>query len=98
MAGNYADDFDRPSKVENHVDDTAKKALSDIAVILSGEKEPDDLQNDIYQVAKNNGIQPKDLFKILYQILLASDSGPKLGPFMLDIGRGKAAAAINEHI
>ncbi len=98
LAGNYADDFDRPSKVEVQIDDSAKKALTELANVLSVDNEPADLQNDIYQIAKSNGVQPKDFFKILYQIILASDRGPKLGPFILDIGRKKVAASISEHI
>ncbi len=98
LAGNYADDFDRSSKVEVQIDDSAKKALSELAIVLSVEDEPVDLQNNIYQIAKSNGVQPKDFFRILYQIILASDRGPKLGPFILDIGREKVAASITEHI
>jgi len=65
---------------------------------LASENEPVDLQNSIYQIAKDNGIQPKDFFKILYQIILAAERGPKLGPFILDIGRKKVATTIAEYL
>ena len=76
----------------------SKKALSELSGLLSSENEPDDLQNVIYQIAKNNGIQPKDFFKILYQIILAAERGPKLGPFIIDIGRKKVSQAISEYL
>ena len=98
LAGNYADDFDKPTKVEIQIDNMSKKALIELTKILSVESEPDDLQNVIYNIAKSNGIQPKDFFRILYQIILASDRGPKLGPFILDIGWKKAALTISEHL
>jgi len=98
LAGNYADDFDKPTKVEVRMDDISKKALSELASVLSSENEPIDLQNMIYQIAKNNGVQPKDFFRILYQIILASDRGPKLGPFIRDIGRKKVALTISEYL
>ena len=98
LAGNYADDFDKPTKVEVRMDDISKKALSELASVLSSENEPIDLQNMIYQIAKNNGVQPKDFFRILYQIILASDRGPKLGPFIRDIGRKKIALTISEYL
>ena len=98
LAGNYADDFDKPTKVEARIDDISKKALSELASVLSSENEPIDLQNMIYQIAKNNGVQPKDFFRILYQIILASDRGPKLGPFIRDIGRKKVALTISEYL
>jgi lysyl-tRNA synthetase class 1 len=98
LAGNYADDFDKPSKVEVQLDDATKKAVSALVAILSSENEPADLQNSIYSIAKDKGIQPKDFFKTLYQIILASDRGPKIGPFILDIGRKKVAQSLAEHI
>jgi lysyl-tRNA synthetase class 1 len=98
LAGNYADDFDKPSKVEVQLDETTKKAIKNLVDILSSENEPVDLQNTIYQIAKNGGLQPKDFFKTLYQIILASDRGPKIGPFIIDIGRKKVAQALSEHL
>src|SRR5438445_300896 len=98
LAGNYADDFDKQTKVEVKIDDISKKALSELASVLSSEDESTDLQNVIYQIAKNNGVQPKDFFRILYQIILASDRGPKLGPFIHDIGRKKVALTISEYV
>lgn len=98
LAGNYADDFDKPTKVEIQIDYLSKNALSELVTILSSEVEPDDLQNSIYKIAKEKGMQPKDFFKTLYQIILASDRGPKLGPFILDIGRKKVASSISEHL
>jgi lysyl-tRNA synthetase, class I len=98
LAGNYADDFDKPSKVEVQIDEASRKALSELSNALASETEPTDLQNSIYQIAKDNGIQPKDFFKTLYQIILASERGPKLGPFILDIGRKKVATTITEYL
>jgi lysyl-tRNA synthetase class 1 len=98
LVGNYADDFDKPAKVEVQIDKISKKALSELVNVLSSENEPSDLQNTIYQIAKDNSIQPKDFFKTLYQITLAADRGPKLGPFILDIGTKKVATTITEYL
>jgi len=98
LAGNYADDFDKPSKVEIQLDETTKQAIKNLVDMLTAEDEPLDLQNSIYQIAKNVGLQPKDFFKTLYQIILASDRGPKIGPFIIDIGRKKVAHVLSEHL
>jgi lysyl-tRNA synthetase class 1 len=98
LAGSYADDFDKPSKVEVQIDEASRKALSELSNTLASESEPVDLQNSIYQIAKDNGVQPKDFFKTLYQIILAAERGPKLGPFILDIGRKKVATTITEYL
>jgi lysyl-tRNA synthetase class 1 len=98
MAGNYADDFGQVEKIEVTIDDTTKKALKELSDLLDSEKEPEDLQNSIYQIAKSNNIQPKDFFKILYQIILSANRGPKIGPFINDIGRKKVSQTITSYI
>jgi lysyl-tRNA synthetase class 1 len=103
MAGNYADAF-RGKPLEKVLEDgitidkTTKNALKELAEVLAAEDEPDDLQNTIYQIAKKNNVPPKDFFKILYQIILATTRGPKIGPFIADIGRKKVAQTLSRSI
>jgi len=98
LAGNYADEFDQQEKIEIDLDDSAKKALGLLSTALDAQEEPEDIQNTIYQIAKSNDVQPKEFFKILYQIILGTTRGPKIGPFITDIGRKKVAKAISEYI
>ena len=98
MAGNYADDFGTAEKIDISLDDTTKKALKELAELLKAEKKPEDLQNTIYQVAKGNNIQPREFFKILYQIILSTNRGPKIGPFIEDIGKEKVSQTIMSYL
>lgn len=98
LAGNYADEFDEQKKVEVEINDLVKKGLKELSVALNSEKEPEDIQNTIYQIAKSNDVQPKDFFKILYQIILGTSRGPKIGPFISDIGRKKVGNLISEYV
>jgi len=103
MAGNYADAFGGKSLkkvLENEItiDKITKNALKELAGVLAAEDEPEDLQNTIYQIAKKNNVPPKDFFKILYQIILATTRGPKIGPFIADIGRKKVAQTLSRTI
>jgi lysyl-tRNA synthetase class 1 len=98
LAGNYADEFDQQEKIEIDLDDSTKKALGLLSTILDAQEEPEDIQNTIYQIAKSNDVQPRDFFKILYQIILGTTRGPKIGPFITDIGRKKVAKTISEYI
>ena len=98
LAGNFADEFDHQEKIQMDLDDSAKKALRILVDILSAEKDPEDIQNAIYQIAKSNEVQPKDFFKILYQIILGTPRGPKIGPFISDIGRKKVAQTLSEYV
>ena len=75
-----------------------KKSLTELTNALNSELELEDIQNTIYQIAKSNDVQPKDFFRILYQIILGTSRGPKIGPFISDIGRKKVAKTISEYI
>ena len=97
LAGNYADDFDEVEKIEVETDDNTKKALRELSDLLMLKEDPDDLQNAIYQIAKSNDVQPKEFFGTLYKIILNTTRGPKIGPFILDIGREKVGKTIQNH-
>jgi len=100
LAGNYSDDFEETKihATKITIDDSSKVALKQLADLLQKDETPEDLQNSIYSIAKENQVQPKDFFKILYQIILSKDRGPKIGPFIEDIGGKKVADAIYRHI
>ena len=97
IAGNFAEKFSQQEKIQVDVDDSTKKALEILIDALNAEKEPEDIQNTIYHIAKSNDIQPKDFFKILYRIILGTSRGPKIGPFISDIGRRQVANVLSEH-
>ena len=98
LAGNYSNEFDEQEKIQVNLDNTTKKALKLLIDALSGDEELEDIQNTIYQIAKANEVQPKDFFKILYQIILGTSRGPKIGPFISDIGRKQMAKTLSEHV
>ena len=98
LAGNYADRFDQREKMDIQIDELTKKALKELSEILGAKDEPEDLQNIIYQIAKKNDVAPKDFFKILYQIILSTTRGPKIGPFIADIGRKKVAQILSNYV
>ena len=97
LAGNYADDF-APATTEISLDGTAAKALGELAEVLTAKSEPEDLQNTIFEIAKSNSISPRNLFRALYQIILGTDRGPRIGPFIMDIGRQRVGEAIRHHV
>ena len=98
LAGNFADEFDKQEKAEIDLDESTKKALVILSEKLGAEEEPEDIQNTIYHIAKSNNVQPKDFFKILYQIILGTSRGPKIGPFISDIGRKQVSKTLSEYI
>jgi len=97
LAGNFSDEFDQQEKIQVDLQDNEKRALKILADALNAEEEPEDIQNTIYQIAKSNDVEPKDFFKALYQIILGASRGPKIGPFISDIGRKQVAKKLSEY-
>ena len=98
MAGNFADEFDISDDIEIEIDSKTKDALGKLVALLEKDEEIEDLQNTIYQIAKGGDIEPKEFFKVLYQIILSTTRGPKIGPFILDIGKKNVAEKISKYV
>src|SRR3989344_1530325 len=64
-----------------------KNAFKDLKTVLSKKITEEKLQQDIYDIAKKNEIEPKDFFKIAYRMLINKEKGPKLANLILTIGR-----------
>ncbi len=66
-----------------------KQALKQLASELDEYKKEGELQSRIYEIARENSVEPKRLFDICYRLLIGRDSGPRLGPFIMAIGKDK---------
>jgi len=75
-----------------------KNAISTLLTNLKSEDDPDKIQNAIFNAAKNNEIKPGAFFKLLYTILLGAPQGPRLGPYVLDMGKQTVIAALQRAI
>ena len=91
---NWTRDFEEIK--ETAVDLTAeeKKAITELITKLQTEDDPDKIQNAIFNAAKDNGIKPGAFFKMLYQVLMGAPQGPRLGPYVLAMGKQNVIAAL----
>ncbi len=96
LAGNYADDFGRAESVEVETDGATRGALAELSGLLASGGGAD-LQNEIYRIAKSNGVPPREFFRTLYKIILNTTRGPKIGPLIDDIGAKRVAGMIGGH-
>jgi lysyl-tRNA synthetase class 1 len=71
----------------------ALRALRDIAreLALNGPKDEKELSTAIFSAAKDNGLEPKDFFKLVYRALIGKDQGPRLAGFVLTLGGDRVA-------
>ena len=97
LAGNYADEFAEKGRDTVEVDGPTRAALARLASDLR-DGGSGDVQGMVFEAAKSAGIKPASFFGTIYQILLGTARGPKLGPLISDIGRERVAAAIGEYV
>ncbi|HTY74333.1 MAG TPA: lysine--tRNA ligase [Candidatus Nanoarchaeia archaeon] len=94
-ASNWLRDFEEIKETPVVLKEEEKKALTDLISVLATTEDPDLIQNGIFNAAKNSGLQPRDFFKILYTILMGAPQGPRLGPYVLAMGKQNVLAALN---
>jgi len=69
----------------------ARKAVTEFALSIGGASDADSVQNAAFDAAKKNGLKPGEFFPAVYSILLGSDRGPRLGPYVMDAGRAEVS-------
>ena len=84
---NYYNDFIFPYKKYSKVPENKKIIFEDIIRILekeiSNDQSTEDIQTSLYEVGKKHKFENlKDFFKLIYQVLLGQDQGPRLGSFI----------------
>jgi len=95
LASAWADDFP-PPRTEVSLSEQERKALGEIASYIASEGEAERIQGKVFEVARANGLKPSALFAQLYKILIGSSSGPRLGPYIVDLGRESVAKALRQ--
>ena len=95
---NWARDFKSDTMGKVEVSDEHKKPLSEIITLLEKNSDPDVIQSEIFEIAKSNDIKPRILFQIIYQIILGSNKGPKLGKYIIDADKTKIMKKIKSSI
>lgn len=85
-ASKWAGREGRPSGRRVEVSPEARIAIQEFAGAIQRLSDPDAIQNAAFEAVKKNGLKPKDFFPVVYSILLGSDRGPRLGPYVVDSG------------
>jgi len=97
-ARNWSRDFEEIRETTVELGPEAKQAIVDLLQNLQVVDDSDKIQNIIFNAAKNNGLKPSDFFKVLYTILMGSSQGPRLGPYVLAMGKQNVSKALQRAI
>jgi len=73
---------------ELEIEGKFRDGIEDLILIVEKEKNGEVLQKKIFEIARKHSLNPVEFFKTIYRILLNADTGPRLGPYIIE--RGKA--------
>ncbi len=97
-ATNWVNDFKSVEDITLKLSDEQKVAIKALITSLKGLDEVDAIQSAIFETARNNNLKPRDFFKLLYQMLLNTDRGPKLGPYIHTIGTENVSKILKKNL
>jgi lysyl-tRNA synthetase class 1 len=83
---NWSKDFEEIKETKIVLNQKEKKAIIDLINNLRNEDEADKIQNTIFNIAKVHNLKPRIFFRLLYSILIGANHGPRLGPYILEMG------------
>ena len=95
---NWAEDFEDVKKTTIQLNNKETEAIRDLISVLEKETQADKIQGEIFQTARKHGVKPKRFFMILYQVLIGIPRGPKLGPYIVDIGIKNVIRRLKESV
>jgi lysyl-tRNA synthetase, class I len=71
-----------PEKAKDLTEDQ-KKYLNEVIKLLETASDPDQLQTDLYNLAKEKGFEIKSSFSSIYLVTIGKEYGPRAGAFLL---------------
>jgi lysyl-tRNA synthetase class 1 len=85
---NWAEDYAEEIKETTvELSEKEKEAIKELTQLLQIEESAEKIQNAIFTIARKHEIQPPKFFKTLYTILLGTPRGPRLGPYIIAMGK-----------
>ena len=94
QAANWAREVETIATGTIQIQPDERDAMLELAGIINASDDENYLQNAIFTLARKHNLQTGAFFKALYRVLIGADSGPRLGPYILAMGRENVAAAL----
>jgi len=92
---NWTQDFAEIKERAVKLSEKEAAAVKELIQVLKVEAiEEDQIQGAVFAIARKHSIPPKRFFKTLYAILLGAAEGPRLGPYIVAMGRPNVTDAL----
>ena len=72
---------------QTKMDSKEKDFIRNILIILEKDDNPDKIQSETFDAIKKSGLGVGKGFKLLYNIILNSNAGPRFGQYVAEVGK-----------
>lgn len=97
LARNWEKEFSLP-ETRVRLSEEEKNAILQLSSSVGAMNDPQEIQALIFNTARSLKIEPSELFRALYRLLLGTDRGPRLGPYIHDIGSARVSEKLRHAI
>jgi lysyl-tRNA synthetase class 1 len=95
-AFNWVRDFEEIKETAVSLTVEEIRAIKELIEVLRVEDGADKIQNAVFSTAKNHNLKPARFFKTLYAILIGVPQGPRMGPYILAMGKQNVINALQK--
>ncbi len=93
-ASNWNHDFAEIKETSLKLRTNERKAIEELVTFLQSEVDAETIQGAIFATARKHNMSPKRFFRTLYTILLGTPRGPRLGPYIVAMGKHRVIEAL----
>jgi len=97
-AVNWNQDFKEIKEIQLKLTANETEAIKELIKTLQNDVDAEMIQSVIFNIARKHNIQPKQFFKTLYTILLGTPAGPRLGPYIVSMGKKNVSEALQRAV
>jgi len=96
MAIRFTTDFGHVESRAPVLEGRVRSAFAEFAERLADTETAEDIQQLMFNTARKHDLEPSDLFRTVYEALLGQPKGPRLGPYIIDLGKERALARLRQ--
>lgn len=93
-AFNWNNDFIEIKETPLKLMENETNAIKELVKTLQDKIDSEIIQSSIFNIARKHNIPPRRFFKTLYTILLGTPAGPRLGPYIIAMGKQNVTEAL----
>jgi len=88
--------FEEKEKMQLKIGQKEKDIVKKLIALIEKENNGEALQKEIFELVQSSKIDTSEFFKLVYMIILNSERGPRLGPYIIERGKEEVIKKLKE--